>query len=130
SNLVSTVSTKVVKGAYTLKNLGPAFKAGPKSVKSLNCSAFRTAADHEAVIAVFGNLPPKIFITTECGNRIPDLLVTRVRRRCFCINFIRSLETGFHDGQRERSQLDTVRNQALQRLRIAGIITSRFFHVS
>ena len=44
-------------------------------------SAPRASADHEGVVAVFGNLPPEIFVVAERLYRVPNFLVVSVVRR-------------------------------------------------
>src|SRR5262249_38712866 len=78
------------------KTKGPACRPTllDSSVSAL--SGVRSCTDHEGIIGVFGDLPPEIFVVTECNDRIPDLLIVRIGGRGFSVYFVRRLQAGFH----------------------------------
>src|SRR5262249_11266467 len=86
-------------------------------------------ADHKGVVAVFGDLPPQILVVAKRHDRVPDFLVILVGRRRLGVDFVRRLQTGFHDRRRVRTQLGAAGDQTLQGLRIAGVVSRLHFNV-
>src|ERR1700741_5522721 len=89
---------------------GPVSGLAPRQSCSAFLLAFGTATDHKAVVSVFGDLPPQIFIAPECSHRVQHLLVVGVGGRGLNVHFIRGLKTGFHGRLREWSKLRAVGN--------------------
>src|SRR5580765_5113518 len=113
------------------KRKGQAPRAWPLLIAAVRRerSAARARADHEGVVGVLGDLPPEIFVIAERHDRVPDLLEVGILGRGLGIHFVRGLEAGLHDVLREWAQLDAVRDQALQRGRIARIVARRLLDV-
>ena len=55
-------------------------------------------------------------------HRVEHLLEVGVGRRGLGIHFVRSLQAGFHDRLRERTQLRAAGDQTLQRLRVLRVV--------
>src|SRR5215467_6399342 len=83
----------------------------------------RATADHEGVVAVFGDLPPEILVVAKRRDRVPDLLVILVGRRRLGVDLVRRLQASVHDGRRVRTQLRAGGDQTFQGLRIAGVVS-------
>jgi len=50
----------------------------PTSPTAIDASGARARPDHEGVVAVFGDLPPEIFLVAECLHRCQRLLEIRI----------------------------------------------------
>src|SRR6266567_8540026 len=86
-------------------------------------SALRACADHEGFVGIFRDLPPEISVIPESHLRIIDLLEVGVGRGGLDIDLVRCLQAGFHHRLAEWAQQRAVRNKALERLRIARVIS-------
>src|ERR1700716_2400030 len=62
-------------------------------------------AGQEAVVAIFGDLPPQVLIVAKSERRFPRLLEIRIGGRDLVVELERRLETGVHHGRLERLQL-------------------------
>src|SRR5262249_58435159 len=59
----------------------------------------RARADHEGVVAIFGDLPPEILVVTKRRDRVPDFLVILVGRRRLGVDLLRRLQASVHHGR-------------------------------
>src|SRR5262245_60186000 len=67
-------------------------------------SRSRARADHEAVEAVFGDLPPQILIGTEGHDGVVDRLEVGIGGGGFRVKLVGCPERRFHHGLRKRTQ--------------------------
>jgi len=54
-------------------------------------------ADHKGVVAVFGDLPPEIFVLAKRRDRLPDFLVVLVDPRSLGVDLVRRLQASIID---------------------------------
>src|SRR5713101_2757607 len=80
-------------------------------------------SDHEGFVGVFRDLPPEIPVIAESHLRIVDLLEVGVGRGGLGIDLVRGLQTGFHDRLAEGPQQCPIRDETLDRLRIARVVS-------
>src|SRR6516164_4573719 len=52
------------------------------------------ATDHEAVEAIFGDLPPQVFVAPERRHGVQHLFIVSICRGSFGVHFVRSLQAG------------------------------------
>src|SRR2546430_17324079 len=117
------------EGGVTIPHVSSPTCASPARGGGDAHSAPCAMADHKGVVAVFGDLPPEIFVLAKRRDRVPDFLVILVDRRSLGVDLVRRLQTGFHDRRRVRTQLRAGGDQTLQGLRIAGVVSRLHFNV-
>jgi hypothetical protein len=60
-------------------------------------------ADHKGVVAVFGDLPPEIFVLAKRRDRLPDFLVVLVDPRSLGVDLVRRLQASIIDEEYGRN---------------------------
>src|SRR6266851_4425732 len=117
------------EGGVTIPHASSPTCASPATRGGDAHSTPRASADHKGVVAVFGDLPPEIFVVAKRYDRVPDLLVILVDRRRLGVDLVRGLQTGVHDRGRIHTQLRAGGDQPFQGLRIAGVVSRLHFNV-
>src|SRR5262247_156494 len=94
------------------------WQPGPAKVSSRP----RAHAYHERVVRKLRHLHPLVGIAAKRAEAVEHSLEQRVGARDFGIELVRSRIAGLHHWLRKWTQLRSLHNQALDRLRIEGVV--------
>src|SRR5258705_11469941 len=95
------------------------------SVRKPCRSAAGARADHEAVVSIFGNLPPQILVGTIGLHRVDGFFEVGVLGGNFSPQLVGRLQTGFQYFVGEGTKLGAVGDQTFQCGRILHVVARR-----